>query len=121
MGNFKFIDSPNYNYSATLFVANIRTIIGKSYLLKILSEELDFPDYFGHNWDALWDCITDLEWIDQKNIILVHNSLPSLNNHGLKIYLKILDDAIIYWNATENHTLEVVFPARVKEELKDFR
>jgi RNAse (barnase) inhibitor barstar len=120
MENFKFIDNTDYNYSSTLFVANIRTTIGKSHLLKTLSEELDFPDYFGCNWDALWDCITDLEWISQKYIILVHNNLPSLSNHDLKIYLEILDKTVVYWNDYESHSLEVVFPTRVKNELKYF-
>ena len=26
----------------------------------ILRKELDFPDYYGCNLDALWDCLTDM-------------------------------------------------------------
>ena len=26
----------------------------------IIKEALDFPDYYGCNWDAFWDCITDM-------------------------------------------------------------
>lgn len=26
----------------------------------ILEKEFDFPDYYGANWDAFWDCIVDL-------------------------------------------------------------
>lgn len=26
----------------------------------ILAKEFDFPDYYGCNWDAFWDCIVDL-------------------------------------------------------------
>jgi len=25
----------------------------------IIRESLDFPNYYGRNWDAFWDCITD--------------------------------------------------------------
>ncbi len=25
-----------------------------------IQEELDFPDYYGCNWDAFWDCMTDM-------------------------------------------------------------
>ena len=26
----------------------------------IIQKSLDFPDYYGKNWDAFWDCITDM-------------------------------------------------------------
>ena len=27
---------------------------------QIIKDELDFPDYYGMNWDACWDCLTDM-------------------------------------------------------------
>ena len=27
---------------------------------RIIKEALDFPDYYGMNWDACWDCLTDM-------------------------------------------------------------
>ncbi len=27
---------------------------------QIFKKELDFPDYYGENEDALWDCLTDM-------------------------------------------------------------
>lgn len=26
----------------------------------IIKKALDFPDYYGCNWDAFWDCLTDM-------------------------------------------------------------
>ena len=26
----------------------------------VIKEALDFPDYYGCNWSALWDCLTDI-------------------------------------------------------------
>ena len=26
----------------------------------VIKKELDFPDYYGCNFDALWDCLTDM-------------------------------------------------------------
>lgn len=25
-----------------------------------IQKTLDFPDYYGQNWDAFWDCLTDM-------------------------------------------------------------
>ena len=27
---------------------------------RIIKEGLDFPDYYGCNWSAFWDCLTDM-------------------------------------------------------------
>ena len=27
---------------------------------KIIQEALDWPDYYGCNWDAFWDCLTNM-------------------------------------------------------------
>lgn len=27
---------------------------------KIIQSSLDFSDYYGRNWDAFWDCLTDM-------------------------------------------------------------
>ena len=28
---------------------------------RIIKESLEFPDYYGCNWSAFWDCLTDME------------------------------------------------------------
>lgn len=32
---------------------------------------LRFPEWFGANWDALADCLTDLSWLDASGYMLV--------------------------------------------------
>jgi RNAse (barnase) inhibitor barstar len=39
-----------------------RMLGDKANLLAALAGALRFPDYFGGNWDALDECLTDLSW-----------------------------------------------------------
>ena len=45
--------------ASKLFLATIQ-FADKERLLKDIGAALDFPDWFGANWDALEDCLSDL-------------------------------------------------------------
>jgi RNAse (barnase) inhibitor barstar len=50
---------------------------GKAELLKNIASALAFPDWFGHNWDALEDCLTDLSWREAPaHLLLIENPQP---------------------------------------------
>jgi hypothetical protein len=43
-------------------VAHVMLASGKEAMLASIAHSLGFPDWFGGNWDALEDCLTDLSW-----------------------------------------------------------
>lgn len=43
----------------------------KEALLDAVASALDFPDYFGSNWDALDECLRDLSWLPGNHHVLV--------------------------------------------------
>ena len=61
---------------------------------------LAFPDYFGHNWDALEECLADLEWLPAKGYILLITDagcvLPD-DEVEYETFLEILRDAGEAW------------------------
>ena len=70
----------------------------KAEVLELLANELSFPNWWGKNWDACWDCMTDPQLSDlptHLNIIGIGPLRERLPNEAevLVQILKDLDDA----------------------------
>lgn len=53
----------------------VRTLAGSELLTKesammAIETAMSFPPYFGRNWEALRDCLTDLSWIGSGVVVL---------------------------------------------------
>jgi Barstar (barnase inhibitor) len=45
---------------------------------------LKFPDYFGQNWNALFDCLTDLAWLPAEGYeVVITNGMAVLTDEPL--------------------------------------
>lgn len=51
---------------------------GKTEVLARFAEALRFPAWFGHNWDALLDCLADLGWLGAPGYVVVVRGLAEL-------------------------------------------
>ena len=63
-------------------------------LHELLAETFRFPEYYGRNWDAFWDCITDPEQ-SQMPMLLRVNGWPSLNQRlprEARLFRECLDE-----------------------------
>jgi len=79
---------------STLLVARI-AFAEKEELLKNIAAALAFPDWFGHNWDALEDCLTDLSWREAPgHVLLFENAEPG---DDLGVLLDILRSSAEWW------------------------
>jgi len=87
-------------------------------LLRSLYCLLWFPGYFGFNWNSLYDFLRDLDWISERKVLIVHESLPGIPDSDLRIYLDVLKDCILDWINDEKHQLEVVFHEKDKDKIE---
>jgi hypothetical protein len=102
--------APAYNTNEVFYARLTGEIYNKEQLFEALFYLLWFPGYFGFNWDALYDCLRNLDGIEEKVVVLVHAGLPKLPEQELKIYLGLLRDAVLQRRCDECTRLEVVFP-----------
>lgn len=64
--------------------------LNKETLLTGVARACDFPAYFGHNWDALWDCLTDSE---VQYLRLDLTAIEKINTEDFNIFKSIIEDA----------------------------
>jgi len=77
-----------------------RNIARKEQLLNHVATALHFPGYFGDNWDALEECLTDMEWVDAPGYLIYYDHFdPLLAAHPdqFATFLEICRDAVRSW------------------------
>lgn len=79
---------------ATARGAYVHTVRGpglrdKLAVLDAIAGALQFPEWFGRNLDALYDCLTDLSWLPTGEHVLIWVSSSSLGSADPKGYLAI--------------------------------
>jgi len=93
------VDVPHGFVRKVLRGGKCRTSAG---LFAEFARALDFPDYFGHNWDALEECLADLEWLPAKGYVLLlteaEQVLPD-NEEDYATFLEVLSDAGEAWGS----------------------
>lgn len=71
----------------------------KQSLIDSLQAFLEYPDYFGNNWDAVWDVLD--EWLAQHPqphcVVLDGRAVESAEPQAWRLYLAVLTQASTAW------------------------
>jgi hypothetical protein len=72
----------------------------KNAFLRTVATALNFPDYFGHNWDAFYDCLLELEQAKGEGTLIVLRDVSGFARTEPEEFAAGLDallDAAQYW------------------------
>src|SRR5258708_30591818 len=83
------------------------TIDAANDVLGSIARALDFPDWFGANWDALEDCLSDLSWRRGDGHVLIFASFPA--GDARRLLLGLPRSSTAYWRAR----VQAVFAGRI--------
>ncbi|MFH1619184.1 MAG: barstar family protein [bacterium] len=75
----------------------------KRSMMKQFAVQMKFPDYFGHNWDALEECLKDLqEWIKAPGYLLIIRGYDASEGkfpEEMKNICEILESVSAFWSS----------------------
>lgn len=90
-------------HEAACFVIDGRAAVDKPTLLAACARAFRVPSYFGHNWDALEECVLDLSWARGSRYVVLYDAVAVSATHdpaSLEVALDILETAVEHWRAT---------------------
>ena len=77
-----------------------RNVQRKEQLMTALATALRLPEHFGRNWDALEECLTDLDQVDGRGYFLLYDHIDGLldaHPDQFETLVEILRDAVKSW------------------------
>ena len=83
---------------------NLAHISGKDGFLKAAADALEFPAYFGANWDAFEECLTDLSWHDAKGVVLLVEEVEPFDRdfpEVMETARDIFESVTSYWRGLD--------------------
>jgi RNAse (barnase) inhibitor barstar len=78
---------------------SLAEVSDKEKLFQRLAVALEFPDWFGRNWDALKDCLADLSWHADHGHVLIFENGDNLAAADRKVLVEILQEVAGLWAA----------------------
>jgi hypothetical protein len=84
----------------------------RSGFFQAIARSLHFPDYFGRNWDAVYDCLTDFNWLPAAGYVLVldgYDQFATNEPEQWNIALKVQRDACAFWQPLARSMLALLY------------
>jgi hypothetical protein len=76
---------------------SLQDVTEKTALLRRIAAALGFPGWFGENWDALEDCLTDLSWREAQGQVLALEGFQFLPADELGELIDVMISAAEFW------------------------
>ncbi len=83
-------------------------------VFEAFARALAFPDWFGRNWDALEDCLTDLSWREAAGHVVIVEG-----NEESGILVDVLRSAAQFWAARGKPFFAVFVDPEKRLKLED--
>ena len=72
----------------------------KDQMLAQIGRSLRFPEWFGHNWDALTDCLLDMGWLPAPGYVIILQHCDGVHGCAEEDFVKLMrvfQDAADTW------------------------
>jgi RNAse (barnase) inhibitor barstar len=93
----------------------------KEQFLNHASVVLHFPSDTGKNWDAFYDCLTDMEWAPAAGYLVYFDHTDAFAEHHeseLETVVELFQDAVDYWDEEGKPLLVLLSGKHAPEDIE---
>jgi RNAse (barnase) inhibitor barstar len=79
---------------------DLATARNKEEMLTAVGKALRFPEWFGHNWDALADCLLDRGWLPAEGYVVILDHCDGIHGRAEADFvtlMQVFQDAAEEW------------------------
>lgn len=72
----------------------------KEDMLAVIGRAMNFPEWYGHNWDALMDCLVDLDWRPAEGYVIILEHCDGIHGRAEADFvqtLQVFENAANEW------------------------
>ena len=72
----------------------------KEDMLDAIGKALRFPEWFGHNWDALTDCLLDMGWLPAEGYVVILDHCDGIHGRAESDFVTLMQtfqDTAVTW------------------------
>lgn len=76
----------------------------KDEMLTAIGTAMRFPEWFGHNWDALADCLADMAWLPAEGYVVILDHCDGIHGRAESDFvalMQVFQDAADEWREQE--------------------
>lgn len=87
-----------------VFRVDLAGVQDKAGMLSAIAKSMAFPEWFGHNWDALLDCLADLGWRPAEGYVVILEHCDGIHGRAESDFvqaLQVFEAAANEWREQE--------------------
>lgn len=69
---------------------DLGTARDREQMLDAIGKALRFPEWYGHNWDALADCLLDLGWLPAAGYVVILDRCDGIHGRAESEFVKLM-------------------------------
>lgn len=99
------------------YIVNFNGVHQYEEIHRALKEGLDFPNYYGENLDALWDCLTETVGNNVRIVLKNYQDVEKANEEYANQILEVFKDSKVFADKLYSGTIIIVERNGVESEI----